>query len=375
MRITRHETFDELAPWRGRWNELARELPFRRWEWLASWWMHYCEYGLNKSLLLLAAWEESRLIGLAPWYVSRLWPDGKAIRPLGSGEACSEYSTVLCESGFEDGVAGIIAEWLMDASSVASDDGIEWDRLELLSAAGTDTVIPCLLHHLSQQGNSVYSRQGPNCWRIDLPDSWEEFVSRLSKSHRKQVRRAARRLSAGEVFCRVARNDDELDRGFRILVDLHQRRWTKLGQRGCFGSSRFLDFHRECAPRLFRAGCLDLIWLELDGRPLAAEYHLINSDTAYAYQAGIDPDRLGEEPGRLALVATMQHHIAQGRKHYDLLRGNEPYKSHWRAVSHPMVENWVIPQRASARLRQGVLAATDSVKNWIRSGLEFTGLR
>jgi CelD/BcsL family acetyltransferase involved in cellulose biosynthesis len=174
---------------------------------------------------------------------------------------------------------------------------------------------------------------------------------------------------------RCADSQEELRAGLDILVDLHQRRWKSLGERGCFGSPKFLAFHRQCAPRLFDAGCLDLVWFELDGRPLAAEYHLVSDETAYAYQSGIDPERLDDEPGRLAVVATIQRHIELGRRRYDFLRGDEPYKSHWRAVPQRIWEIQVVPRRTTARLRHGVMSATDSVKNWIRSGLELAGLR
>jgi CelD/BcsL family acetyltransferase involved in cellulose biosynthesis len=160
-----------------------------------------------------------------------------------------------------------------------------------------------------------------------------------------------------------------------MLVELHQRRWQSLGERGRFASPRFLQFHRDCAPKLFDAGCLDLVWLELDGRPLAAEYHLLSVDTAYAYQSGIDPERLDEEPGRMAVMTTIQRQIDLGRRYYDFLRGDEPYKSHWRAVPQPTWEVRVVPRRTAARVRHGVMSATDSVKNWIRSGLELAGLR
>jgi CelD/BcsL family acetyltransferase involved in cellulose biosynthesis len=232
-----------------------------------------------------------------------------------------------------------------------------------------------LLDHLTELGNDVYPRAGLSCWRIELPGQWEDFVTRLSKSHRKQVRRAARRLVNRGVVLHQATTLDELRQGFEILVDLHQRRWESLDEGGCFARPGFTPFHRNASERLFQAGCVDLVWLELDGRPLAAEYHLLGSDVVYAYQSGIDPDRLEQEPGRLAVTATIQRSIERSFRSYDFLRGDEPYKAHWRAAPRPMWEIRVVPPRASARLRHGVSSATDSVKSWIKSGLELAGLR
>ncbi len=112
---------------------------------------------------------------------------------------------------------------------------------------------------------------------------------------------------------------------------MHQRRWESLGKRGCFRSARFREFHREAATRLLATGDAEVFWLECDGRPIAAEYHLIGDRTVYAYQSGIAPDRLELEPGRLAVLATIREAIDDGRQCYDFLRGDEPYKAHWRA--------------------------------------------
>ena len=86
------------------------------------------------------------------------------------------------------------------------------------------------------------------------------------------------------------------------LVDLHQRRRRSLGEPGCFASQAFHDFHREVVERLLDRGQLRISWLELDGTPAAAEYHFADRTATYAYQGGVDPDRLEEEPGRLSTI-------------------------------------------------------------------------
>ncbi len=379
MRITLHACFDELAPWRARWNQLARGLPFRRWEWLEPWWTHYGPKPggptPDKRLVLLAAWEEQTLVAVAPWYLSRLWADGKCLRALGAGDACSEYTTILCEGGFEEHVGAALANWLTAAARDGGDNFLEWDLLELSGVVAGDRTIGPLLDHLANLGHDIHPRPGLSCWRIELPTQWGDFVARLSKSHRKQVRRAARILSSDKIVLRRATTPDELRHGFDLLVDLHQRRWESLDNRGCFANPRFASFHRETSERLFRDGCVDLIWMELDGRPLAAEYQLLGSDVVYAYQSGIDPDRLDLEPGRLAITATIRTSIERGYRSYDFLRGDEPYKAHWRAQPRPMWEIRVVPPRAGARFRHGVSTATSSVKGWIKGGLELAGLR
>ena len=44
-------------------------------------------------------------------------------------------------------------------------------------------------------------------------------------------------------------------------------------------------------PEMLRAGQLRPGWLEVDRRPVVAEYQLTGDGVVYAYQSGIDPER------------------------------------------------------------------------------------
>jgi CelD/BcsL family acetyltransferase involved in cellulose biosynthesis len=87
---------------------------------------------------------------------------------------------------------------------------------------------------------------------------------------------------------------------------------------------------------MLASGRLRLSWLELDGVPAAAEYHFADQATTYAYQGGVDPDRLADEPGRLSTILFLRAAIEQGHRRVDFLRGDEAYKAHWRAEPRPV---------------------------------------
>jgi CelD/BcsL family acetyltransferase involved in cellulose biosynthesis len=151
---------------------------------------------------------------------------------------------------------------------------------------------------------------------------------------------------------------------------LHQRRRKSLGEPGCFASRLFHDFHREATERLLARGQLRLSSFELDGSPAAAEYHLADASTTYAYQGGVDPDRLAEEPGRLSTILCLRAAIAEGHTRMDFLRGDEPYKAHWRAAPQPTFDYRIIPNRRLARLRGRVLNVTGAITDWMRQTIE-----
>ena len=373
--IRRLSSLARSAPLTDGWNELARGVPFRRFEWLESWWRAYGQHS-DKELCVLAAYDSTgTLLGLAPWYVARSAGDRCRLRFLGSGEVCSDYLSVLCRPGRENDVTLALSDWLCAPETDAMADRPRWELLELGGADEHDVVVRDLVMHLAAQGNLVHRRNRASCWRVNLPSEWNSYLATLSKSHRKQVRRLERRyFDTGRARLHVAETEQELQYGLEMLVRLHQRRWESLGQRGCFSSARFASFYAESAARLFLAGNLRLVWLDVDGCTVAAEYQVLGNGVVYAYQSGIDPWALEHEPGRLITLATLRLAIDEGRHAFDFLRGDESYKAHWRAHPRPAQEIRVVADTASARLRHNLWLAGDSVKSWIKSGLRLSGM-
>jgi CelD/BcsL family acetyltransferase involved in cellulose biosynthesis len=141
------------------------------------------------------------------------------------------------------------------------------------------------------------------------------------------------------------------DAAFEKFVNLHQRRWTERGEPGCFSSWRFLNFHREIAHSLLVSGKLRLHLLDIDGETTAAEYHLASNKVIYAYQSGLDPSWASCEPGRLAIICFLKMAIDEGYSEVDFLRGDEPYKAHYRAAFYEAMEVRAVHPRLAAQLR------------------------
>ena len=370
MQVRRLTSLDELIPLRHQWNDLAGGVPFRSWAWVESWWRAYGETHQHSSrqrelCVLMVRDTSGRLVGLAPWYLERSRSRGAVIRFLGSGEVCSDYLSMLCVPGLEDPLAQALTAWLWYGDS--ADDNLDWDLIDFGPIHEHDTVTNRLAQQIQLHGATVHQRPSVNCWRLALPNSWEEYLARLSKSHRKQIRQLERRyFDSGVATLRVAQSPAQLEEGLAIFRHLHQKRRRALGERGCFESQCFSSFIDRVSPQLLAAGSLRLAWVEMDGRPAAIEYQLLGSDTVFAYQAGVDPAALEHEPGRLITIATLKQAIAEGRKAMDLLRGDEPYKAHWRAEPNATSELRIVATSGSAQLRHRAWLAGVSVKRLVR---------
>src|SRR5262249_53584467 len=128
MRITLHESIEELRPLRNQWNHLLEEscsnTIFLTWEWCEAWWN---AYGNGRSLFVLSAWDDEELIGIAPFYADstrrwhKLWIH---LRMLGDGSGDSDYLSYFTKPGKERAVLATFLEFLESVSN-------RWDWIQI----------------------------------------------------------------------------------------------------------------------------------------------------------------------------------------------------------------------------------------------------
>ncbi len=369
MHVAQVSKLDELLAYKDRWDELAGGCVFRKWAWQSKWWKHYGDDRTLSVLLLFdagdATCEPCRLIAILPCYVETSLARGKVVRLLGDGEVCSDHLDLLTEPENIDKAANSFARFLVEQAS-------QWDATEFTAIGADCTGLFAFSESLKSLDCQVSQDPNESRWAVSLPEDWEAFLALQSKSHRKQLRRLERRvLDSDDATWHLVESPEQFEQAWPILIDLHQRRRRSLGEPGCFASQRWADFHRDIARQLLDSGELRLSWLELAGQPIAAEYHFASDRATFAYQGGVDPDRLDDEPGRLSTIRTLQNAIAEGHQAFDLMRGDEPYKAHWRAQPTETFDLRIVPARGTALLRN---QAYDYLQNAVRLTRQFTNV-
>jgi len=380
MYVQRITHLANLQPYRGRWDELAGDCVFRSWAWQTTWWQHY---GADQQLfvLLVFADDEAKcrpaatcsdaivdamnLVAVLPCYLASTFARGQVLRLLGDGEVCSDHLGLLANPAEAKLVAATLARYLCKNAN-------DWDTTEFTAIDLDSFGLTQLSNELNSLGCHITRNPNQNRWSISLPEDWEAFLALQSKSHRKQLRRLERRvLDTDQAVWHMVQTASEFEVAWPILTDLHQRRRISLGEPGCFASRRWAAFHHDIASQLLGAGKLRLSWLEIAGPPVAAEYHFAGQHATWAYQGGVDPDRIDEEPGRLSMIRTFQQAIAEGHQQFDLLRGDEPYKAHWRAQPQEIFDIQIVPPRSAARWRW---QACNYLQRAARLARQFTNL-
>ena len=311
-------------------------------QWLLPWWKHYSS--ANDELQLILFFDQQQLVSVVPLYLE----NSGDLKLLGSGKVCSDHSELLI--GDIDSVqraTPLLLEWLV------GDESPNWRCLYLEAIDGFSQTAAIAKDWGKQL--PAWNQTGDPICTIEMPDDWEQYVASLSKNHRKRVRRWSRQhLESEEVQVRSTASGWNLEEAFECLVYLHNLRRSDLPETGAFECECFLEFHREAFTGLALQGQAVISALFVDDKPVAIEYELCNDDTMFAYQSGVDTESGLSSPGSVSILARLRSAVASGKKTYDLMRGNESYKSHWKAQGEPTQNITIWPRNfagTSSRLK------------------------
>lgn len=325
--VCRIDDVDAFRSLRPEWNELlsqsGADCMFLTWEWLFTWWNHL---SAGRTLQIIAVRCNGQLVGIAPLAVrraqlKRLIPF-KVVEFLGTGTVGSDYLDVIIKRGLEQPVLDALRNYLARYNRV-----LEFSQLRAaFSQAGE------LAGRLVQSGWRSRGTSVNVCSYINLStvQCWDAYLAQLGSRHRRNVRQRGRALASGFTI-NAEHATDERSRVHHLqnFLDLHNRRWGERGGSDAFDGAGLREFHSEFSRIALEQGWLRLRLLNLDGKPAAAVYAFRYGDVFYYYQAGFDPVYAHHSIGLYSLGLAIRDAIEEGVREFDLLHGDETYKSLW----------------------------------------------
>jgi CelD/BcsL family acetyltransferase involved in cellulose biosynthesis len=307
-------------------------------EWFGAWLDNYGNS--SEPAVPVVRRPDASLLGLMPLVVART---GRPRTLRFAGAAHADRLHPVCLEQDEDVVASTAvaaatataarARWSVVVLDNVDADAHWWKGLARASAVlgvatYRDTVLPII----------DFGAQG-----------WDGYLASRARNFREQAGRYLRRLERKHrVHFRRTIEESELDRDMATLLRLHDARW---GPRGgsSLGGERARSFHVDFARSALRRGWLRLWFLELDGVDVAAWYGWRLGERYAYYQAGFDPAWQHLSVGFVLMVHTVRSAIEEGASSYDLLLGEEAYKSRF-ANGGESVQTVTLSRSRSAHL-------------------------
>lgn len=359
LRIERISALDQLTPAIiEQWNGFPIESPMQSADWLVSWWQTVQQNSpANDELCILTVFDGDNLVAVAPWYLKYNWQNGNCLRFLGDGIVCSDHPSVAISDAVSvDRVRKVLSHWLR------CENGKRWQTITFEPVDEGDEFVRQLVDSLHREGCDVHTRKTVGTWSVDLPKTWDEFVSSLSKNHRKRCRRWQREYFDSGRATITCTPTVSVERGWNQLTWLNQRRREQLGDRSVFESPLFHEFHLAVLPTLVAKGKAQIRELTVDDKRVAVEYVLHHQNTVFCYQSGMQTTDSRDGYGNLSVVALFKDAIRDGFGAIDFLRGDEEYKHHWGATRRGCVSYLVASKPLSGSAKVACYRAVDTLK-------------
>ncbi len=317
------------------WNALAEgsiaDTPFSRYEYLCEWWKTLGGGEWKRAeLVLISATEKDQLIGIAPLFMAE--HDGqRALMLLGSIEI-SDYLDLIVHSEDHARFLSGLLDFLASSDVGAGSPGPgNWSALEWYNIPDSSPTLAALKAESERRGWTHHEEIYRPTPRIALNSSFDEYLSRVEKKQRHEIRRKMRRAAESEKNVRfhVIDSNADIESEMNSFFDLMVQDPNK---------EQFL--HPEMREQMtvtirnaFQRHYLWLAFLEIDGVKAAASLNFDYKNKLWGYNSGVGREHMELSPGWVLLAHVIQWCCENNRYEFDFMRGEEEYKYRFGGVN------------------------------------------
>lgn len=318
-KIDNSSQFEEL---RGNWGQLLAESPvksaFLTWTWIYSWWE---TYGKDKKLWIISAWEDKKLVGLAPLMLETRKKGVARLRFLVNiGTPQSDAGGFLFTPQKKECVDTIVKYILQHES--------EWDILELnvLNTAGHEC--KSVIRLCNTEEVFLVEEQNSHFF-VPLGEDWDTFSKHLSKNFTRNLRKASK-YSEELGVVQLRHYNESL-----VTPDLVQE-LVEINRHSHFPRLYKTESEQKLLFKLIQNGSgqrnwLNVFILNINGTPVAYKYGFSFEGRFESWRSGFNtnlPQNISV--GKLLTMKTIQVLIQENYQEIDFLRGDEPHKLEWK---------------------------------------------
>ena len=360
LRLVHFDHPDKLAghavAWDDLWLRSEGTSPARRAA-LVEMWVR--QFAPQSAFHGLAIEDQGQLVATLPLVSKRL---GKMIdvggMPTGVWCACGDL--LLDPSADAEAVLSLLVDAI---------DDLPWPLLWLDGVALDTDHWKRFQQVASQRGMGVLADERFEIGRLVVNGDWKNYVSSLSKSQRRSIRRTIDKANrAGDVqlecHTEIAQGQvrNLITRGFEV----EQRSWKANGKTTIIdtpGMAEFLLRQSEC---LAKQGHLRVAFLNWNDKSIAYELGWSAKGVYHSFKISFDNDFADFSPGHLLFCLLLeQAHDQQQYRAFDLMGPINDSQTRWHPETYRLGRMLIAPQRTSGRLLlHAYRHAVPAVRRW-----------
>ena len=326
MNFRLHKDFSEFSEteWNALVDQSIADTPFSRHEYLREWWLTLGGGEWTRAeLVLVSATENEQLAGIAPLFLAEY--DGQQALMLAGSIEISDYLDLIVREAD-------LPRFLTDLLDFLGSAKVgNWSALDWYNLPDSSPTLACLKVEAGRRGWSCTEEIYRPTPRIPLDGSFDEYLTRIDKKQRHEIRRKMRRASESEknvrfhVIDKTADIESEMNAFFNLMVqDPNKENFLHPAMR---------EQMSVTIRNAFERGYLWLAFLEVDGDKAAASLNFDYENKLWGYNSGVGREHMELSPGWVLLAHVIQWCCENGRYEFDFMRGDEEYKYRFGGVN------------------------------------------
>jgi len=314
---------DEFKKCGDVWDSIAGNqdsyMPFLCFDWFKIWLEHFLK---DNKLSILLLYKGPKLITIAPFLIKEEKFRGikvKKIELIGNVYSPFRYF-VFSELSEEERLKNLsfIFQFLYKNYR-------NWDIIDLSGIPEENKYFDTLKIAIKQLGLRYKEFISYGDWYLDeIGCSGDEYFNRLPEKIRKDVSYCKRRLQKmGKYEFKLIRNGDEIDHFMNLYYEVYSKSWQEKEGIGP-------NFHRDLAKMAVKNDWLRLGFLFFNNLPIASQFWISYSGTAFILKTVYDQNFKKYSPGKILTSEIAKFAIDIDKvKAIDYVQGDEAYKQDW----------------------------------------------
>lgn len=329
-----------LAEWKDLFSQDHSATPFMSAEWAHAWWPHWAD---GAEPWIVTVRDRGSLVGLAPMVLRRRGPFRTLVE---LGRQPGNYWDILAVPERRSEVTAAVLAQVVRSSH-------DWDAL-VLGALEPGSLTTAALRNSELR---VQTRPPTPYPAMVLPDTFDEYLGRFSRSTRKNLRKHLRRVDDGPLEVERVTDPGELPELAARWRELRVNWWRARGRsiNPEHAAPRTRAFMADVLPLLVRSGLAEVDRWHMDRRLVGVHICLADQRRTYTWMDGWDPSAEALGIGKVAALLKIRSSVQRGCELFDFMVGAEPYKHQLGAENRAC--DWIMLSGDSPRSRAALLTA------------------
>jgi len=341
MEFKQYNTFDALTNYKEDWNRLLRKsasvVPFLTFDYLDAWWQTRGggEWSADSQLVLVAAFEDEKLIGIAPLFYAENILGDPALMFVGAIEVSDFLDVIVRPEDLEDFISGLI-DFLLNCNDIS-----DWEVLDFYNLLEESPTLKALEAEAERRGwahQQIHLQPAPY---LPLPEGFDTYLAGIDGKQRREIRRKLRNFESSFVDGELvfAEDPDTLHEEVDIFLAMMAQDPNKCK----FLTDAMRQHLHNTAQVAFENSWLQLTFFTIDGEKAAANMAFNFNERLWLYNSGWEWDYREFSPGWLLLTHLIQWATENGIQELDFMRGDEGYKYKFGGVDRHVYRATVRP--------------------------------